>query len=239
MRAICSESDCEEQAASHGLCSPHYQKARYHKQLPEIQPRDCAECGTSFTPGKWAARYCSRKCVRKAQTRREKAARAESGGYHAEVCEGCGKDLPPDRRIDIRFCSDKCSQDARNARLAAERVAAKAALGRRCPVCDEPIAPERSGKVIYCSRTCKSRARRHEAYGLTREELRLLLAQHDRCAICQSPNWGKKGPQVDHCHVTGRVRGILCLNCNNGLGRFHDDPARLRAAADYLERSLA
>lgn len=71
-------------------------------------------------------------------------------------------------------------------------------------------------------------------YGLTKQELDLLLAQHEMCAICKTDAWGKKGPQVDHDHATGRVRGILCSNCNNGLGRFADDPVRLRAAADYL-----
>ncbi len=51
----------------------------------------------------------------------------------------------------------------------------------------------------------------------------------------KSGDWGAKGPQVDHCHVTGKVCGILYINCNNGLGRFRDDPALLRAAADYLD----
>ncbi|MGD9749781.1 MAG: endonuclease VII domain-containing protein [Acidimicrobiia bacterium] len=86
---------------------------------------------------------------------------------------------------------------------------------------------------------CKSRARRHETYGLTREELNLLLAQHDVCAICGTAAWGKKGPQVDHCHATGAVRGVLCTSCNNGLGRFKDDPERLESAAAYLRRSRA
>lgn len=178
--------------------------------------------------------YCSKQC---GDAARYEVIR-QAHGFRAETCERCGKDLPLDRRTDIRFCSDACSQSLRNARMAAERLAAKAARNRHCLVCDKPIAPERSGKMVYCSRVCKSRARRHEAYGLTREELRLLLEQHDRCAICGTDGWGKKGPQVDHCHATGRVRGILCLNCNNGLGRFGDDPARLRAAAAYLERAV-
>lgn len=89
-----------------------------------------------------------------------------------------------------------------------------------------------------CSVDCKIRSRRHEAYGLSHDELKLLLEQHDQCAVCRSEDWGKKGPQVDHCHETGKVRGILCINCNNGIGRFADDPARLRVAADYLERAM-
>lgn len=79
-------------------------------------------------------------------------------------------------------------------------------------------------------------ARRHETYGLTRDELAAMLAQHSVCAICGTANWGRKGPVVDHDHTTGRVRGILCGHCNMGLGRFRDNPDTLRMALEYLSR---
>jgi hypothetical protein len=71
-------------------------------------------------------------------------------------------------------------------------------------------------------------------YGLELEEYKAILARG--CAIC-----GSEGPRMalDHCHTTGRVRDALCTSCNNGLGRFKDDPALMRAAADYIEAHRA
>jgi hypothetical protein len=45
-----------------------------------------------------------------------------------------------------------------------------------------------------------------------------------------------RGPRVhvDHCHISGKVRGVLCQNCNLGLGHFHDTPEKLERAAAYL-----
>jgi hypothetical protein len=63
-----------------------------------------------------------------------------------------------------------------------------------------------------------------------------MLAENDnRCAICGAPP-GEKRLAIDHSHATGRVRSLLCISCNNGLGRFKDDPALLRSAADYLDQ---
>jgi hypothetical protein len=76
-------------------------------------------------------------------------------------------------------------------------------------------------------------------YGITLEERDLILkSQGDRCAICRTDNPGRRGWFVDHCHVTNRVRGIVCPPCNSVLGYAKDDPAILRAAAAYLKRGL-
>lgn len=78
-------------------------------------------------------------------------------------------------------------------------------------------------------------------FGITGEDFaRMLAAQDGVCAVCKKPEThtypsGKvKELAVDHCHDTNVVRGLLCFNCNQGIGRFKDDPALLRAAADYL-----
>lgn len=61
----------------------------------------------------------------------------------------------------------------------------------------------------------------------------LLLQQENRCAICRIA----EPTCVDHCHQTGRVRGVLCRPCNVALGQFRDDAQLLRAALKYLEEA--
>ncbi len=83
----------------------------------------------------------------------------------------------------------------------------------------------------------KARAEdRRSNYKVLEADFRAMLASQDqRCAICRSPD-----PNcVDHCHTTGRFRGVLCRTCNAGLGQFRDDPALMRAAALYVEQRRA
>lgn len=69
------------------------------------------------------------------------------------------------------------------------------------------------------------------------EAERMAYAQDYRCAICRETHLVPRAMCVDHCHATGRVRGLLCNACNLGLGHFKDDPHRLREAAAYVERT--
>lgn len=71
-------------------------------------------------------------------------------------------------------------------------------------------------------------------FGITLEEYDALLdAQDGRCAICGARPEGRM-LDVDHDHATGIVRGLLCNNCNRGIGHLGDDAERLLAAAAYL-----
>lgn len=77
--------------------------------------------------------------------------------------------------------------------------------------------------------------KRLNRYGLTHETfLQMLEDQGARCAVCRTDEPSSIGWCVDHDHVTGRVRGILCDSCNQGIGRLRDDPLLVAAALRYL-----
>lgn len=80
---------------------------------------------------------------------------------------------------------------------------------------------------------------RERVYGLSEEDYQALIKKQDgRCVICRSQDPGRsKYWNVDHCHDSGKVRGLLCTTCNTGLGHFKDDAELLKAAVKYLEAS--
>lgn len=71
-------------------------------------------------------------------------------------------------------------------------------------------------------------------YGLTIQDFdKLILNQKGMCAICHEP---LVVVNVDHCHKTGKVRGLLCSLCNLGVGKLRDDINILKSAIEYLNR---
>ena len=73
-------------------------------------------------------------------------------------------------------------------------------------------------------------------YGMTKEQFTQLLADQDGvCAVCRRK---PKKFTVDHCHTSGRVRGLLCYSCNSALGMFKDSPELIQAAKDYLRKAM-
>lgn len=105
----------------------------------------------------------------------------------------------------------------------------------RCEECHE----------IYMKEVRKHRERK---YGLAKYKITeadydgMLREQNYVCAICKQPEKIKdhntkklKLLAVDHCHDTNKVRGLLCTNCNIGIGNLKHDPILIRAAALYCE----
>lgn len=62
----------------------------------------------------------------------------------------------------------------------------------------------------------------------------MLEAQGHRCAICQATEPNGHNWHIDHCHSSGKVRGLLCSGCNVGLGHFADDTERMLRAIEYV-----
>jgi hypothetical protein len=105
-------------------------------------------------------------------------------------------------------------------------------------VCHPERLPISNGLCAICykeSPEVKERARitrRATKYKLTNEQfISLLTKQNNRCYICETI----EPSHVDHDHATGAVRGILCRQCNTGLGQFRDSTELLRKAIIYLD----
>jgi hypothetical protein len=112
-----------------------------------------------------------------------------------------------------------------------------------------PHKKSKGGYIRHCKQ-CVSRKRKEEycpdktrssnlksKYGVTEDEYnKFLVEQNNKCAICFKPNpEDYHGFCVDHDHVTGQVRGLLCHNCNAGLGHFYDNISYLLSAASYIK----
>lgn len=72
-------------------------------------------------------------------------------------------------------------------------------------------------------------------YGITVEQYKEMFEkQGGLCAICGKPEQIHANLSVDHCHISGKVRGLLCTNCNRAIGLLGDNKDILRKAIEYL-----
>jgi hypothetical protein len=131
----------------------------------------------------------------------------------------------------MKHCT-ACKQEKPLAEFSKER---KAADGLRwiCKQCDA-----QKSRATYARRKSEGIVRYQQIerrYGVSKEQyLGMLASQGHRCTICSE---ALTEPCVDHCHTTGKVRGLLCHHCNKGLGMFKDNPAIIQAAIDYLGKT--
>lgn len=139
-----------------------------------------------------------------------------ANGDH-KVCSACRRELPL-----TAFGKNRSAKDG---------------LANQCHDClkDSRRKWRESNPELHRSRHIKGR------YGIAlRDYLALLEATNGKCPVCGKPPTPPHDRfDLDHDHVTGRVRGPLCRPCNLALGGARDDPAILRAFADYIERHRA
>lgn len=207
--------------------------------------RECEICKSSFTPRRRADKTCSLDCQvrwRRQLSRRRQAQHYEPRPPRPDItCESCGTSVPvPKTGPTPKRCT--------SCRASREVLRGQARTSvRRCYKCGKPVpgATRQPGKAVCddCRVDPRKRGKAHEqrrrlrGYGLTQESYdELLASQGGRCRGCQAVEPGVKGWCVDHCHRTGRIRALLCHRCNTTLGLVNEDPATLRALADFIEQ---
>jgi hypothetical protein len=165
-----------------------------------------------------------------------KRAGAQSG-LTPRTCPVCGVSYQP-YRDSQRACSRKCllrlpdRQAVARAYHADPNNRERKNAARR--IANAPDPGKRAAQNFA--------ANIRRAYGITPEQYDAMLThQGGVCAICGKPPKpdGVRAASrlhIDHDHITGQIRALLCNHCNRGIGAFVDDPNLLRRAAEYIER---
>ena len=181
----------------------------------------------------------------------------------SRVCETCGSAFTVQyqtarRPGGGRYCTQKCNpriDELNRSRVALAIGPKRAVVEQRCVSCGRSFKTRvksiARGGGQFCSRTCNpayarrfqraEKLRRHNLkrnHGLTTSEFEQMRhAQQGRCAICRTlPDEPHGVLVVDHCHLSDRVRQLLCNNCNMAVGLVRDDPVTAARLAAYLLR---
>lgn len=140
--------------------------------------------------------------------------------------------------MSVRICNN-CNIEQSIDQFGPYKLRGKVVRRGKCNKCRREESRKRYAENPHIQERMKKNARDHrirKVYGLESEDVEQMISNQDnKCAICKVEF--SKLPNIDHCHTTGKVRGILCWQCNTGLGQFKDDPIRLRNAAKYLEEN--
>ena len=104
-----------------------------------------------------------------------------------------------------------------------------------CKTCKKEYEKEYSKTDKYKEKIRKIRWKEQNIDITYEQYLKMFLEQKGSCAICGSTtNQFNKGMCVDHNHSNGKIRGLLCTDCNRGIGSLKDDISLLKKAIEYL-----
>lgn len=112
-------------------------------------------------------------------------------------------------------------------------ITKKEGVRPECKTCTASNRKSRYSKTITRQRNLE----KNFGKGVVDTYKEMFEEQGGVCAICKSPENGRYVHlSIDHCHNTSKIRGLLCNNCNRGIGLLKDSPLFLREAANYVEK---
>jgi len=160
-------------------------------------------------------------------------------------CKVCGEVKPlvdfyaaPGMRDGRRNDCKRCNLAAKHQRYAADPEPTKARVRKwQQENRERYLARQKRNKQTPEGRRRDRNGHLKRTHGLTLADYDAMLAlQKGRCAICG--RMSAKSFHIDHDHVTGEIRGLLCSACNHALGLFGESPQRLSRATNYVSRDL-
>lgn len=201
--------------------------------------RECPTCKIRFQPSRSYQIYCSKKCNSVAQNTKKRDTATE------KQCRSCHKVLAI-TQFELAHTSCKTCEERRAAGLKLCRVCGQVKSREefhrrpgpdghepRCKQCASERSRQRNSQDGIKAKARENKFQLRYKIGTAEYQAR-LERQDGVCAVCQRPP--STTLHVDHDHATGAVRDLLCSACNSILGHSRENPAVLRAAANYLER---
>jgi len=233
-QTTCSTADCTRDAYARGLCEPHYRRL-LSSGADRIKTPKRDSC--SF-PGCTASHRAHGLCSRHYSLQRNRgSADAQPIRVRGRVCSvpGCEERASAQGWCPAHY--QRAKRSGGDPGSAIER-----AEERACNYCAAPFSSANLSRK-YCSDECayigKSLREAYRRYGIDMQEYRRLwLKQKGNCAVCRQPERTERNRllTIDHDHVSGHVRGLLCSQCNRAIGLLQDDPKVIAAAAAYVRR---
>jgi hypothetical protein len=206
------------------VCISNDRKEKRKSFVKKLKDIECIFCKKLFTQKYTWQKYCNIKCQeRDHNSKKEKVIQPIIDGKPRRPTYGI-----PQTQAHIKK------------RIKAT-IASIAKNKRRCIKCEEEYTPTAAAQK-YCSGRCwqsANRKPRQNRIYLPKAEYQALMAKQDgKCGICNIEggvnNRGGK-LAVDHCHNSGKIRGLLCHRCNTAIGLLKDNIESLNSAINYLK----
>ena len=161
------------------------------------------------------------------------------------VCSDCKKHLPLDKFSKGKYRCKECRNKKR--REAKQKFEPQFNKIKKCRVCkvdkkglEFSVSKENKDGLRSICKECHCFVGKKAVFGIGRKEyFKMLKEQDNKCKICNSTDHKNKNNtkfHIDHCHETGKIRGLLCDACNRALGFLQDDVERINKAAEYVAK---